>query len=203
MKTWIAVAAVGGLLLATTAARAQNADPAPAATTAPPAAQPKDGDSLDGQPGPQVTAQPVQAAPIAQPPAPPQAPPKPPAASKEPVATGQWVYTSQYGWVWIPYGEQYTYEPGDSDTYPYQYVYRVDLGWDWLIAPWVWGWGPLPYFGYWGPWHFHWYHGPGVGMVPHGGHIGPAHPGGVRRGFSHPGGGFHGGGFHGGGGHHR
>jgi len=27
-------------------------------------------------------------------------------ASPPPQQTGQWVYTSQYGWVWMPYGRQ-------------------------------------------------------------------------------------------------
>src|SRR5437870_4409488 len=34
-------------------------------------------------------------------------------ASPPPQQTGQWVYTSQYGWVWMPYGRQYV----DEGTY--------------------------------------------------------------------------------------
>src|SRR4051812_25628130 len=60
-------------------------------------------------------------APAQLPPAPPeQLPPPPeqqvqqaapqaaPQAFQQGPATGQWVYTQQYGWVWMPYGDQYT-----------------------------------------------------------------------------------------------
>jgi len=70
--------------------------------------------------------------------------------------SGQWVYTSQYGWVWMPYGTSYTYLPATGST-PNMYVYYPAVGWSWVIAPWVWGWGPMPWFGYagWGgyPWY--------------------------------------------------
>ena len=69
---------------------------------------------------------------------------------------GQWVYTSQYGWVWMPYGTSYTYLPSNGGT-PNMYVYYPAVGWSWVIAPWVWGWGAMPWFGYagWGgyPWY--------------------------------------------------
>jgi len=59
-----------------------------------------------------------------QPPAPPQQPPAPPVeaqgqaqpevqqpvAAGQPAAGGQWVYTNDYGWIWMPYGNQYVYE---------------------------------------------------------------------------------------------
>ena len=115
--------------------------------------------------------QPPTAAPNQQPPAPPQQPPAPPVQSQarpqiqQPVAAspavgaGQWVYTNQYGWVWMPYGDQYTYEGTAYDANPYAYVYYPSYGWTWLAAPWIWGWGAYPYFGLRGPLAFGWYRG--------------------------------------------
>jgi len=80
-------------------------------------------------------------------------------ASPPPNQTGQWVYTSQYGWVWMPYGQQYVDEGTYGAASPYQYVYGVRVGWSWVAAPWLWGWGAYPYFGVWGPSHFGWYRG--------------------------------------------
>jgi len=79
--------------------------------------------------------------------------------SPPPNRTGQWVYTGQYGWVWMPYGQQYVDEGIYGAASPYQYVYGVGIGWSWVAAPWLWGWGPYPYFGIWGPLHFGWYRG--------------------------------------------
>jgi hypothetical protein len=184
MKNTIIVA----VLVAVTAANGVRAQPAPQpgpAAVTPPGQVAADTSSVDGEPGAETNAQPTQSAPT-QNPVLPAKPPAPPQQERRPAVTGQWMYTTQYGWAWIPYDAAYTYEPTDSSAYPYQYVYRVDVGWAWLAAPWVWGWGPLPYFGYWGPWHFHWYRGPGY---THGPHIGGPHPG--HPGFAHPG--FHGG----------
>src|SRR4029079_230546 len=106
----------------------------------------------DAQPAPQQ-AQPGTAAPHEQPPPPPAQPPAPPQqqppqtysvqAPAQPgaPAQGQWVYTSQYGWVWMPYGAQYTYEPSYAGAYPSSYVYYPAYGWTWVAAPWVWGFG--------------------------------------------------------------
>ena len=104
-----------------------------------------------GAPPPETAnAQAVQApsaAPAQLPPAPPeQLPPPPqqqvqqaePEAAQAP-ATGQWVYTQQYGWVWMPYGDQYTYAPTQAGTYPQEYIYSPSYGWEWLAAPWVFG----------------------------------------------------------------
>ncbi len=107
-------------------------------------------------------------------PAPTEAPPPPPQAESQlpppaqgdsqtvtpaPAAapTGQWVYTSQYGWLWMPYGKPYTYVPGDPQVFPYQYVYYPVYGWRWVVAPWVYGYGPAPYWGVAGPRFFVWY----------------------------------------------
>lgn len=112
-------------------------------------------------------------------PAPDRVPPPPPAQVSppsqaqvqvvpqvtQPAARGQWVYTAQYGWVWMPYGSQYTYTPTQPGASPYEYVYYPSYGWSWLAAPWVFGLGVSPYFGVAGPWHFGWYgrHGVVVG----------------------------------------
>jgi hypothetical protein len=82
-----------------------------------------------------------------------------PAPAAQAPADGQWVYTSEYGWIWMPYGNQYTYEGTANDAYPYSYVYYPSYGWMWLSAPWVWGWGAYPYFGARGPARFGWYSG--------------------------------------------
>jgi hypothetical protein len=114
---------------------------------------------------------PPEAAPAGPPPPeapPPQAPPPPlegsrSAASPEvsPQAgaapAGQWVHTDQYGWLWMPYGQQYTYIPGDPQVFPDQYVYYPVYGWRWVVAPWVYGYGPSPYWGAPGPRYFAWY----------------------------------------------
>jgi hypothetical protein len=84
---------------------------------------------------------------------------QPAPASPPPGRPGQWVYTTQYGWVWMPYGQQYVDEGTYGAASPYQYVYCVGVGWSWVAAPWLWGWGPYPYFGIWGPSRFGWYRG--------------------------------------------
>jgi hypothetical protein len=94
-------------------------------------------------------------------PAPDQSPP-PAAAPPQTTAPrsappGQWVYTQQYGWVWMPYGDAYTYAPPSGDGEPYMYVYYPVVGWTWVVAPWVWGIGPWPFFGVRGPVLFAWY----------------------------------------------
>ena len=110
---------------------------------------------------------PTQAPPSEQPPPPPASPPprieraRPaPAQPAPPVASGQWVQTQQYGWVWMPYGDQYVYTPEGSGTAPYEYVYTPAYGWSWLVAPWVWGWGPQIRFSVGRPWYFGWYRHP-------------------------------------------
>jgi len=85
---------------------------------------------------------------------PPAAPPSNPTPGAPP---GQWVYTNQYGWLWMPYAKQYTYISSDPQVYPYEYVYYPVYGWRWVVAPWVYGYGPLPYWGAWGPRYFVWY----------------------------------------------
>lgn len=142
-----------------------------------------------------------------------------PQAPQPPPAQGQWVYTSQYGWVYMPYARNYTYVDAAGEL-AFAYAYYPAYGWRWLAAPWVLGWGPTPYWGTWGCGYFSWYARPWfhVGVYrpavwgrwggPYGGWHGgyaPAYHGG---GFARPAfGGYRGGwggGFHGGGGfHHR
>ncbi|HQR29455.1 MAG TPA: hypothetical protein PLL32_03530, partial [Anaeromyxobacteraceae bacterium] len=74
---------------------------------------------------------------------------------------GQWVFTSQYGWVWMPYGTSFTYLPASGAT-PNMFVYYPAVGWSWVIAPWVWGWGPRPWFG-WAGWAGYPWWGTGFG----------------------------------------
>jgi hypothetical protein len=90
------------------------------------------------------------------------------------VPEGQWVQTQQYGWVWMPYADAYTWTPVDGYGEPAMYVYRPAFGWCWLAAPWVWGIGPWPYFGVHGYVHFGWY-GHGWWRTPHHWHYRPGH----------------------------
>ncbi|HET6413250.1 MAG TPA: hypothetical protein VFG53_14420 [Anaeromyxobacter sp.] len=106
---------------------------------------------------------PSEAQPSEAPPPPPQGQPTvaPPAGDAQSASpSGQWVYTSQYGWLWMPYAEQYTYVPSDPQVYPDMYVYYPVYGWRWVVAPWVYGYGPAPYWGTWGPHYFVWYSHP-------------------------------------------
>src|SRR5690242_8526365 len=142
------------LLLGGSQARAQEYDP---------------GQNM--QPGDNNMAQPPSAAPTDVPPVPPQQPGVPPEQQQaqaysgqaqvpvqaQPAATGQWVYTQQYGWVWMPYGSQYTYYPTGGGAYPSEYVYYPSYGWTWVVAPWVWGFGISPFFGVYGPSHYAWW----------------------------------------------
>lgn len=111
-------------------------------------------------------AQPPTPAPRDPPPPPPRARPQPPSEPEEASpqhesSAGQWVYTDQYGWVWMPYGDEFTNVPPGGST-PNMYVYYPEGGWCWVIAPWLWGWGSMPYFGLLGPRYFGWY-GHGLG----------------------------------------
>jgi hypothetical protein len=122
-----------------------------------------------------TSADPATPAPTQPPPPPPAVLPKPPAeqppvtSQDKPAADGQWVYTSQYGWVWMPYGDKYAHVPQDGSP-PNMYVYYPDAGWCWVVAPWLWGWGPAPFFGVLGPRFFGWW---GIGFGHWYGFAGP------------------------------
>lgn len=119
---------------------------------------------------------------------------------------GQWAYTQQYGWLWMPYDQAYTHVVDDS-ALAYQYAYYPRIGWGWVLAPWILGFGVVPYWGGYGPAHFAWYAHPWFRLGT--AHLRPSWGGGFGpRGFGagagHAGGGFGAGFGRGGGGHgHR
>jgi hypothetical protein len=96
----------------------------------------------------------------------PGTPPPPPASTQaatsppppgqtplvQPYPTGQWVYLSGQGWVWVPAGATAT----EMDGVPYSYLYTPAYGWTWYVSPW--GWGPYVY----GPWYRHPWHPVGL-----------------------------------------
>lgn len=117
------------------------------------------------RPEPQDQDAPPTPAPREATPAPPRELPPPPSRHTEaPVASeasGQWVYTQQYEWVWMPYGDRFVHVPTDGAE-PCMFVYRPVVGWIWVAAPWVWGLGPAPWWGPVGVVHFGWWgHGYG------------------------------------------
>jgi hypothetical protein len=195
MKTFLAVPIAIGLLSATPAFGQANPQP----PSSPPAAQPPEPPS-DIPSAPQVRSQQEEQD---------AAPEQATAGEDSDPAHGQWVYTQQYGWVWMPYGSQYTYTPTETGASPYEYVYYPSYGWTWLAAPWVFGFGASPFFGALGPRNFVWYNHAFYGgvfrpgfrpiygngyrpvFVGHPGYVGPR-PGyvGARPGYGVPGGGF-------------
>jgi len=115
-----------------------------------------------GEPPPPPPDSAEAAAPNQAPPPPPSAVPMAPGVSAPaqaavpppPVRQGEWVYTNQYGYVWMPYGQSYTYVNGDSAS---MYVFYPHYGWRWVAAPWILGVGPIPRWGVYGPRRFAWY----------------------------------------------
>ena len=146
----------------------QPPSPPPKETPPPPATQ---------APPPPPHAQPLEPPVAATPPRPPASAPTPPA--------GQWVYTRQYGWLWMPYEQSYTYVVPEA-ALAYTFVYYPAFGWRWVVAPWVLGFGVAPYWGPLGPVHFVWYAHPwfriGVPYYPYRG-PGWVHPPAAGRGF--------------------
>jgi hypothetical protein len=109
---------------------------------------------------PEAAPPPPDGPPPEAPPPPPQAMPAPPSApTPAPVAApaGKWVFTRQYGWLWIPYDRQFVYVPPDPQIFPEQFVYYPVYGWRWVVAPWVYGYGPQPWWGPGGVVVFSWY----------------------------------------------
>lgn len=140
---------------------------------------------------------PVQTAPPAPPQDQTQAPVQP--TSPAPQAGGQWAYTAQYGWVWVPSDASTT----TVEDQPYAYLYTPSYGWTWYASPWGFG---VPYFH--GPrvWGHPYFGARPFGYAPRG-VVGPrvfAPRIGAPFAAPHGGGAFHGGGggFHGGGGGH-
>lgn len=66
----------------------------------------------------------------------------PPAPSGEPPAApdpeGRWVYSAQYGWIWVPYAGPYAQVPPPGYGTSHVYVYYPSYGRTWVAAPWVW-----------------------------------------------------------------
>lgn len=87
-------------------------------------------------------------------PAPGGVPPPPPGAA---LPDGEWVFTQQYGWLWMPYGAPYTWVPPGGRGEPVAYVFLGTSGWTWVSAPWVWGYGPRPHWHRARPDRFAWY----------------------------------------------
>lgn len=79
----------------------------------------------------------------------------PPVVAAPVTPSGQWVYTRQYGWLYMPYAQNYTYVPPAGP--PSMFVYYPARGWRWVHAPWVLGVGPVPYWGPHGYVSFAWY----------------------------------------------
>jgi outer membrane lipoprotein SlyB len=116
---------------------------------------------------PDSPVQPSATQPESAPPVAPAVTPAPPVSSaqvQQPgVPPGEWVFTQQYGWVWMPYGAGYTFTPDYERGDPYMYLYYPAVGWTWVEAPWLWGWGPMPFFGVSRGVRFEWYgHGWGT-----------------------------------------
>ena len=154
------------------------AQPEPTQIPVPPGSPPpRPAEAAQAAPLP-PSAAPANPAPPAPRPAPVAAPTPPPPpiqvapAEPPPPSSGQWIYTSQYGWIWTPYSKDYTYVSDDGGV-AYEYAYYPNGGWRWVYAPWVLGWGPSPYWGRLGPRHYIWYSRPWfrVGVV----HRGPVY----------------------------
>jgi hypothetical protein len=143
--------------------------PAPAVEPAP-LPEPYTTETSSGAPPPGAPS-PTSGPPTSAPPPPPPsgaAPAAPPAISPQPAApsdslvysypSGQWVYLSGQGWVWVPAGSGTT----EMEGVPYTYLYTPAYGWTWYVSPW--GWGPYHY-GLWArhPWHPVGLHGYWVG----------------------------------------
>ncbi|HEX4473862.1 MAG TPA: hypothetical protein VH142_02225 [Polyangiaceae bacterium] len=162
---------------ASVAACGASADEAPPPNTAgpefappplPPTGAPSSEPPSAAPPVPGEPPAPPSTAPAPPPPAAAATPPAPPPVAAAPVdsrpvvtpadpsATGQWVYTTGYGWVWMPYDRAYTYvTPAEDDAYTY--AYYPAYGWEWMRTPWIVGIGPEPYWGRVGPARFAWY----------------------------------------------
>jgi len=165
------------------AATALAQEPPPAPPPAPNGEQPADEAAQEPPPEQIGKAQPPQ--PSQEPPPPPTryTPPPvaegapPPEASAVPSAAptgGKWVFSTDYGWIWAPQDESYTYYPASG--YPYVYAYEPSGGWGWIAAPWVFG-------GYW-PWHHRLYGGPFLGRYGwYHGSWGYFHPWGYSHGY--------------------
>lgn len=129
---------------------------------------------------PAETPPPPSDAPVYDPNATPEAAP-PPAEWTRDYPGGRWVYTIDYGWIWIPTQAQSV----TVETVPYAYLYTPTYGWTWYVSPW--GFGAYTF----GPWVRHvwrpagWHHGwvahPRVIVHVQRAHAMPMHGGGHFR----------------------
>jgi len=133
-----------------------NAPPAPVQPQEP--VQTQDAEPPSTLPPPPETAPPPPPAEVSAPPEP-TAPPQAERVNVPPT-DGQWVYTAQYGWVWMPFGSQFIHVPPGGP--PLMFVFYPPVGWRWVVAPWLWGLGTQPYWGVHGINGFPWW-GHGVG----------------------------------------
>jgi len=91
------------------------------------------------------------------------APPALAGAKLVPLPSGQWVFTQEYGWLWMPYDRMYAQvveNPARRFGYSavaYEYAYYPAFGWRWVVAPWILRIGAVPYCGALGPERFAWY----------------------------------------------
>jgi hypothetical protein len=182
----VTLGALMGALVSSAPAGAQTAPPPAPAMAQPPTAAPQAPPPMPSSAAPPPPrAQPMEAHPQG---GGPVAPAPPPQAAPAAPQSGQWTYTQQYGWIWMPYDQSYTHVADDS-ALAYEYVWYPGYGWSWVVAPWVLGLGVTPFWGPLGPIHFAWYAHPwfrmGVGHLhPYWGHgfaPGGWHGGGHRR----------------------
>ena len=77
--------------------------------------------------------------------------------------SGQWVFTQEYGWLWMPHHQKYAQVVENPDrrfghsSVAYAYAYYPAFGWRWVVAPWILRFGTVPYWGVLGPARFGWY----------------------------------------------
>jgi hypothetical protein len=172
----VTLGAFVGALVSSGVARAQEQRPPSKTVAQPPSAAPSTTPPTPNTATPAPpAAQPMEAHPR---PGAPQPPARPGATAA--AASGQWTYTQQYGWLWVPYDQSDTYV-ADNSALAYEYVWYPTYGWTWVVAPWVLGLGIAPFWGPLGPVHFAWYAHPwfrmgvghlhpfwGRGFAPHG-----------------------------------
>jgi hypothetical protein len=89
-----------------------------------------------------------------------QASPHPAAVRRGAAAGGSWVYTLEYGRIWVPYANEHTYGGMAAAASPYWYSYRPLYERLWLAEPWLWSLDVQPDFGPLGPSGLEWYRGP-------------------------------------------
>jgi len=116
--------------------------------------QPPEAAPLSTLPPPPASALPPPPVQVSWPPLP-TAPPQAERVNVPPMG-GQWVYTAQYGWLWMPFAPQFVHVPMGGAP-PQMFVYYPFFGWQWAVAPWVWGLGPQPYWGVHGVVRFPWW----------------------------------------------